>query len=578
MEEVVRIIDEAITKSERKDCFNYRQELKDRITEGETKDSIQVVINVLSYHMNLKNPKQPFEPYAIFGGKRTAALEDLTQFELTFLGDIYSKISDSEFKARIGDVIWTIDKQYKLGIEAIDLYLMAANKLEDWDHWPSCYDRIKRALQLAMSLGKNNGKLDEVNDYIKTLILNINGEDPLFLTGRLIELLIDQKDVDIKPFIEIIEKKIERNTNLNEFNQSRYYLELKNKCFKKLGLKQQAEETVKRIANSYEVEVGVLKEKGSDNYLLMIKHLEDAIKTYRTVSGMKKKIDKLLIEMEPYKKKVSENLKEFSYQTDISHIVKEIEKSFKKINKLESIYKLAYIKRIVPKRNLREQVEKRISPLDFIASTEMIDNNGRRIVNMPDLLSGTEEEKEKAFDAYMLQEAANNHSYTGSILIGNALRIIREEHEISRSDLENIVRDNLFIPKGRELIYRDGLFEGFQGNFLTAIHILIPQLENSFREFARLCGDLVTTFEDDGKEQVKSLNSIFELPKFIDAYDEDLIFDLRSLLTEKYGSNIRNKLAHGLLTYEEASSSIAVYVWWISLRLCCMYSKVPLQT
>lgn len=49
---------------------------------------------------------------------------------------------------------------------------------------------------------------------------------------------------------------------------------------------------------------------------------------------------------------------------------------------------------------------------------------------------------------------------------------------------------------------------------MKTIHLLIPQLENSFREFARMCGDIVITFENDGKEQVKSLNTIFELPNF----------------------------------------------------------------
>jgi hypothetical protein len=581
MEEVVRIIDEAILKAESNDCFDYRQELlkiKDQL-EGETKELIQLVIDVLSYHMNLNNPQKPFEPYAIFEGKRTAALEDLTHVEITFLNDIYSKVSDSEFKARIADVIWTRDKQYKLGIEAIDLYLLAGNKLENWNHWTDYYERIKRALQLALLLGKNNGKLVEVNEYIKTSIYNINGEDPLYLTGSLISLLLDQKDVEVENFLEIIEKKIGRNLDLHEFTQARYYIKIKAQCYKKLGLRQETEDTIKRIADSYEEEVKKLEENSSDNSILIIKLLEDAIKIYRTLPSMTQQIERLLKKLDFYKKEMSGNLKEFSHQVDITSIVKEIENLFKGINKIDCIFKLAYIQKINTMESLKDRVQNLYSnsPLAFLVSTDLVDSNGKRIISMPDLNSDNEEDKEKALEAYMLKEAANNHAFTGSVVIGNALRTIREEHKISKEDLEKIVEDNLFIPQGRETIYRDGLFEGFQGNYLNAIHILIPQLENSFREFARMCGDLVTTFENDGKEQVKSLNSIFELPKFIDAYDQDLLFDLRSLLTEKYGSNMRNKIAHGLLSYDEASSSIAVYVWWICLRLCCMYLKVPIQ-
>ncbi|MCR6109458.1 DUF4209 domain-containing protein [Bacillus sp. A301a_S52] len=61
--------------------------------------------------------------------------------------------------------------------------------------------------------------------------------------------------------------------------------------------------------------------------------------------------------------------------------------------------------------------------------------------------------------------------------------------------------------------------------------------------------------------------------KRTDAYDENILFNLRSLLTEKYGSNIRNKLAHGLLTDESANSSIEGYVWCFCLHICCLNSN-----
>ncbi|MDA7027242.1 DUF4209 domain-containing protein [Bacillus sp. CLL-7-23] len=573
----IKIFNEAINKAKSFECFSYRQEIIKMCDEleDEYREVVQLMINVLSYHMNENNPKQPFEPYAIFDGKRSAAINDLTDEDIKILENVYIGIEDCEIQARIADVIWTRDKKYVYGQDAIEKYLLSAERLENWEHWTLSFNRVKRALQLALIFGKTSDKVNQVNQLIKSKINNINVKDPSYLTGKLVELLLEQKSLNVDEFIDILEYKISNSQVEKNYNQARYYMELKSRCYKKSKLESEAIDTIKRIALSYEEEVKYIIETGNDNYILIAKLLEDAIQTYRRLPKAKEHADRLILKMEFYKKQISENLKEFTNQIDITNIISEIRKSFKDKEKKVSLIKLAYIQSINTKKSLEDRVIEmyKNSPLSFLVSTDIIDSNGRRITRMPNLDSGSEEENRIAIEAHMLKEAANNHSISASVLTSSALSIIKEQNTFKKDEFEFLVKDNLFIPEGREEIFLEGLYEGFKGNFMKSIHLLIPQLENSFREFAKLCGDNVTTFEDDGKEQVKSLNSIFELPNFVEAFDEDLLFDLRSLLTEKYGSNMRNKLAHGLLSYDEASSSISVYVWWICLRLCCMYSN-----
>ncbi|MBP1950681.1 DUF4209 domain-containing protein [Virgibacillus litoralis] len=574
---IINIINEAIRKAKSYECFDYRQELL-KLTDGldgTEKEVIQLITDILSYHMNKKDPKQPFEPYAIFDGKKSAALSDLSQQDIKTLINLYPYFEDSEIKARISDVIWTRNKIYKYGQDAIDNYLISAARLEDWDQWTVFSDKIERALQLALFFGRDNDKVDQVNTFIKEAIIKINGEDPLYLTGKLVELLLEQKDIDVGQFIIILESKVLRNLEETEYSIAKYYMELLAKCYQRLGNNDKYKGTIERIAMAYEEEAEYLSEDGNKNNVAIIRLLEDAIKTYRKIPGKKQKNDEILSKLEIFKKKMSENLQQFSHNMDITNVVTEIEKSFRGKEKLVCIAKLAFIQSINTKSSLEKRVNElhKSSPIAYLVNREIIDNDGKRIISMPDLNSGSEEERMEALEAHMLMEAANNHSIQSGILINHALRIISNDHEIDRKDIEFLVTNNMFVPLGREKIFVEGLYEGFKGNFLKAIHLLIPQIENSFREIARMCGDIVTTYENDGKEQAKSLNSIFELPNFVAAFDKDLLFDLRSLLTEKYGSNMRNKLAHGLLSYEEASSStISLYVWWIGLRLCSMYS------
>ncbi|MCL2927754.1 MAG: DUF4209 domain-containing protein [Trichodesmium sp. MAG_R01] len=51
-------------------------------------------------------------------------------------------------------------------------------------------------------------------------------------------------------------------------------------------------------------------------------------------------------------------------------------------------------------------------------------------------------------------------------------------------------------------------------------------------------------------------------------FDEDTLFDLKGLLVDRSGSNLRNLMAHGLLDDEDFSSPLMSYLWWVTLRLC----------
>ncbi|NEQ40472.1 MAG: DUF4209 domain-containing protein [Okeania sp. SIO3I5] len=65
-------------------------------------------------------------------------------------------------------------------------------------------------------------------------------------------------------------------------------------------------------------------------------------------------------------------------------------------------------------------------------------------------------------------------------------------------------------------------------------------------------------------------NKILYLPEIKDIFDEDTLFDLKGLLVEHSGSNLRNLMAHGLLDDEAFSHPLMSYLWWVTLRLCCL--------
>jgi hypothetical protein len=44
---------------------------------------------------------------------------------------------------------------------------------------------------------------------------------------------------------------------------------------------------------------------------------------------------------------------------------------------------------------------------------------------------------------------------------------------------------------------------------------------------------------------------------------------MEGMFIDRFGSNFRNKLAHGLLYSDAFYTDEAAYIWWSILRLCC---------
>ncbi len=109
---------------------------------------------------------------------------------------------------------------------------------------------------------------------------------------------------------------------------------------------------------------------------------------------------------------------------------------------------------------------------------------------------------------------------------------------------------------------------------MTATHLLIPQLENSVRYVLAGNGVIVSRLDDPGVQEEKGLGELLYEPKLEELFGEDLLFDLQGLLLERFGANLRNKLAHGLMDSDEFSSAPMLYVWWLTLRICVIYLVV----
>jgi len=105
------------------------------------------------------------------------------------------------------------------------------------------------------------------------------------------------------------------------------------------------------------------------------------------------------------------------------------------------------------------------------------------------------------------------------------------------------------------------------GHFVSALHLLVPQIEDMVRWHLKVRGVKTTTLDSKGIETENALGTLMESYETNQVFGEDMAFEFKALLCDPFGHNLRNELAHGLLDYEACESAYAVYAWWLGLRI-----------
>ena len=266
-------------------------------------------------------------------------------------------------------------------------------------------------------------------------------------------------------------------------------------------------------------------------------------------------------------------------QSDASQSIELIDKLFAGLTIQEYIIRLAQCIKFYQKDDLRKSVLN--SKSDFIGQLlfrpAYKDANGQTVIELPPLDINNPEKDEQLLELYMFSEARMQEDVWGNNHLKWIIQRLNRDYKFTENDLKFLVENNPIVPVGRERIILQAIFEGLKGNVYLALHVLAPQLENIFRNIAESTGGLVITLEDDGTSQKKTLSSIFELPELLECYDNDILFLFRGLLNEKAGSNIRNEIAHGVMSESTGNSGTSIFLLCATIKFLSYTSNHALE-
>ncbi|MEP0751181.1 DUF4209 domain-containing protein [Trichocoleus sp. Lan] len=564
---------DVVNSSERKECLAYNRGFWKKAQEAKEAGNVrqEAVFEILAAVTGAVIKPESNEEFF------TQVFQNLTNEHLDLLAEIASDISDPELQARVADILWARRRDYRMAQIAVTAYLQSATELEDPEKWTWCFDRIERALRLSRKI---KYQVEAVVAHIEAVLNRCNGEDPLWLSAKLMELLQEYRLGESIIYAVLAEKAAKLAESVHDWRRARAYWEIKARwhLIEKDGEKERAASML--AAETYVQEAEDALKRKPPSYLAASTYMQEAVEAFRSVRGTKEEtiaakeraeeVHKLLLQYQEESHKELATI--YSERVDISNEVEQARAQVTGKEFQDAIFSLALLVAPTQVSRLRQEVQKMAR--DYVAShlfpVVMMNEMGKVVAQQPgSVLSSDPNEAEAATRFEMNRNAVFYQTFHAQAFIDPAREQINLEHSVRLNDLLPIVSNSPFVPVEREYLFAKGLYAGLTGDFITSTHILIPQIENSVRYLLWRRGILPSGL-DKGIQKEHYLTTTLYHPEITSIFDENTLFDLKNLLVEHSGSNLRNRMAHGLISDDEFFSPLMSYLWWLTLRLCCL--------
>lgn len=486
-------------------------------------------------------------------------------------------------RARYSNILWYSPKKHaKFAKTAAESYLElveiyeSKDKSEPQEHWGlSVLEAIKNAYFISCQAEL---ELDAIKSQIKRLVSTFNFESScsFALRASLIGLMLeDKKRFSNADFtgLENICWQISESLEKSNVHGAIGMMELGEKIDQKL--ERRTHEWRRRIAELYEI---MMKQRGESGDLASLYFCQKAMENFRKIND-EEKIKEL--EKKYLKLKESVELKEFKTEIDLTEHVKQCRKIAEELVQREpdDLIKLLMLDRnLLPKRKdmekLAEEQGKQF-PLQKLFPTEVIDQGGHPAQHFSD------EEEMKYFGLlnqyqfdlelnkiYLINEiffaGIRKNKLSAEILLG-----FLGKHSWFGKNISKKLSSNETIEYNWLSQIAPALHEYFdqirwylldlrkRPNLVLSIDSLTLKVEGLLRDICVFSG--VPTFymtqDSKGRNIVreKDIHALLYEDQIEKLFDEDDLLFFKFLLVEKAGYNLRHRIAHSLMLFQEYS-------------------------
>ncbi|MEI5794539.1 DUF4209 domain-containing protein [Staphylococcus aureus] len=431
---------------------------------------------------------------------------------------------------------------------------------------------LARLVEVSLLMGDRE-KLEKAIEliYLKMDEFDYNNEySYVYELSKLIREILKSKHKKIilenhlNKIIIVLEKAIKNNFEDKNYYLHRVFCEELSQ-YRKFDLisSERRSELKKEIGKSYELEAEYQQGRNNKSLLVKANFLEKAMEKYMEI-GEREKSNKMKILVkwtyEEYENSNEMNLIRIPIEFPKEEIDKIIE-GFISSDVQISLDKIAYSNDLIPKITVIEDLVDKLSkefPLQGLISKGLL-NDGKKVVET------TTEEDNKTINFN------SNYMHHLNINVELLLKAIFDklisEFEISTEDfMQKFNKWELLDNKNVPFI-EHGISRFLEKDYLSALHILVPQFESTVRRMFSKAGYSTTSIRKGNTQQEVTFNEFLLRDDVKSTLGNDVHKLIQIVMVEQSGLNLRNEIAHGLIELSNINYTKCILVIYLFLIL-----------
>lgn len=196
-----------------------------------------------------------------------------------------------------------------------------------------------------------------------------------------------------------------------------------------------------------------------------------------------------------------------------------------------------FISLFIPDKNRSKEHLLEISKQAFLFPIQIYDYKGRPTA----LISDDENDIEDRLVLYMSKSLEFEAVFIHNVIKEN----FKKGHFLKESIMDFLRKCPLFEEDRFEIIER-GIEAYLDEDYITMIHLLIPQVENAIRNLVELLDEsTLESKKSNNTLQLKTLDTLLREKSLLNI-SENFVYYMRVLYTDPRGWNLRNLVCHGL--------------------------------
>lgn len=540
---------------------------------------------ICSMHLKPEDRAEPWGPMFVMSDRRSSIPSDLKGEQNAALLAVVDRVKNPGLRARLADIAWTNDRKAagRAAAVAVAAYQECADGLLTGKFKPyldrdrasfEVLKNVQRAFAIAQATTKKDSKRralfsDDLTAVALKLYAVAKEERAYVVFRQTAELAINY---ELIPPAEVAKDCEELGASKGDDD---YAIPIKSLWRLAARLHGNANDKAAEQRCLFEAVKQTLEMRKQVNTAGAEAHwVHQALLELRHIEGQEDLEDKLVVELRHLQRASTKEMATFTFPLEVEELRERVEEVFQGLPFSEAMRQFGLVTTSTPVEELKQQArdQMRDSPLQAIMTAAHIDGEGKPVAFSPGAdMSGEYSDEWYRHQALRSESFRRQRAVAGIIEPARVTihsRFLIEEHHV-----EQIIQRSPLVPQSQAPLVTLGVVRFFQGDLMSATHLLIPQLEPCLRHILKMNGRDPVTQHEDGTEEDYDLNKMFSrMRSELNAiFGEDLVYEMDLLFVGRPGPSLRNALSHGQLSAGACFHPDVIYGCWLIYRLCVAF-------